>query len=44
MVFGAGCGAATRIITESGEIRKHYKFKYPYEYIGRFDEIIGRFQ
>ncbi|MCL2035809.1 MAG: coproporphyrinogen dehydrogenase HemZ [Oscillospiraceae bacterium] len=32
-VLGAGCGAATRIITDSGKIQKHYNPKYPYEYI-----------
>jgi len=34
-VFGAGCGAASRL---NG--KKHYNFKYPYEYINRFNEII----
>ncbi|MCL1788942.1 MAG: coproporphyrinogen dehydrogenase HemZ [Oscillospiraceae bacterium] len=42
-VLAAGCGGATRMITESGKMIKHYNCKYPYEYIARFDEISKRY-
>lgn len=42
-VFAAGAGAVTRLKGyESGKIQRVYNFKYPYEYIDRFDEIINR--
>ncbi|MCL1904293.1 MAG: coproporphyrinogen dehydrogenase HemZ [Oscillospiraceae bacterium] len=39
-VLAAGCGGATRIFDKYGKMKKHYNFKYPYEYIERFDEVI----
>jgi oxygen-independent coproporphyrinogen-3 oxidase len=39
-VLGAGCGAASRIFKD-GKMHKYYNFKYPYEYISRFDEILN---
>lgn len=42
-VFSAGAGAVTRLkAQESGKIDRVYNFKYPYEYIDRFDEILSR--
>jgi oxygen-independent coproporphyrinogen-3 oxidase len=38
-VIGTGCGAASRVFKD-GKTNKHYNFKYPYEYINRFNEII----
>jgi oxygen-independent coproporphyrinogen-3 oxidase len=40
-VLGAGCGAATRVF-RGGKTVKHYNFKYPYEYISRFNEILNK--
>jgi oxygen-independent coproporphyrinogen-3 oxidase len=39
VVYGAGCGAATRTFSDCGKTQKHYNFKFPYEYISRFAEI-----
>lgn len=42
-VFAVGAGAVTRLKDrQTGKISRVYNFKYPYEYISRFDELIGR--
>lgn len=42
-VFAAGAGAVTRLkAPQSGKIERIYNFKYPYEYIDRFEEILSR--
>ena len=42
-VFGAGAGAVTRLVEpNSGQIRRVYNYKYPFEYISGFDEMIAR--
>lgn len=42
-VFSAGAGAVTRLKAyNSGKIERIYNFKYPYEYIDRFEEISKR--
>lgn len=42
-VFAVGAGAVTRLKDQdTGKIERIYNFKYPYEYIDRFDEIIMR--
>ncbi len=42
-VFAVGAGAVTRLKNQNtGRIYRIYNFKYPYEYIDRFDEIIKR--
>lgn len=42
-VFGAGAGAVTRLInTKNGKINRIYNYKYPFEYISDFDEILRR--
>lgn len=42
-VFAAGAGAVTRLKDQkTGQIRRIYNYKYPYEYIDRFDEMISR--
>lgn len=42
-VFGAGAGAVTRLVNRSsGKIERVYNFKYPYEYISDFDEMLER--
>ena len=40
-VFVVGAGAVTRLKNQdTGKIERIYNFKYLYEYIDRFDEII----
>ncbi|MBR2589437.1 MAG: coproporphyrinogen dehydrogenase HemZ [Clostridia bacterium] len=42
-VFGAGAGAVTRLVdTDTRSIRRIYNYKYPYEYIDGFAEMIKR--
>lgn len=42
-VFAVGAGAVTRLKNqETGHIDRIYNYKYPYEYIDDFDEIINR--
>lgn len=42
-VFSAGAGGVTRLKNQkSGHIERIYNYKYPYEYIDGFDEIVKR--
>ncbi len=42
-VLAAGAGAVTKLRSpNSGYIERIFNFKYPYEYISRFDELIER--
>ncbi len=42
-VLACGAGAVTKLRSpESGNIERIFNFKYPYEYIDRFDEILDR--
>lgn len=42
-VFSAGAGGVTRLKNQkNGHIERIYNYKYPYEYIDSFDEIIKR--
>lgn len=42
-VLAVGAGAVTRLKNcDSGKIERIYNFKYPYEYIDRFDEMLSR--
>ena len=42
-VFAVGAGAVIKLKNcSSGKIERIYNYKYPYEYIDRFDEILKR--
>lgn len=42
-VFAAGAGGVTRLKNqENGHIERIYNYKYPYEYINNFEEILNR--
>ena len=42
-IFSVGAGAVTKLRTEDGSvIERIFNFKYPFEYISRFDEIIDK--
>ncbi len=42
-ILALGAGAVTKLVNpETGEIQRIYNFKYPYEYIRRFDEMMRR--
>lgn len=42
-IVGLGAGGVTKLKQPGGEyIERIYNYKFPYEYIGRFDELIAR--
>lgn len=42
-VLSAGAGAVIKLKNQNtGKIERIYNYKYPYEYIDRFDEILNR--
>ena len=42
-VFAVGAGGVTRLKNQkTGKIERIYNYKYPYEYIRSFDEILKR--
>lgn len=42
-IFAVGAGASTKLVDEqNGKIERIFNYKYPYEYIRGFDEIIKR--
>lgn len=41
-VFAAGAGAVTRLVESNGKISRIYNYKYPFEYISDFDEMLKR--
>ena len=42
-ILGVGAGAVTKLVSDEGKmIERVFNFKYPYEYISRFDELIER--
>ena len=42
-ILSAGGGGVTKLVfPENGEIHRIFNYKYPYEYIGRFHQILAR--
>jgi oxygen-independent coproporphyrinogen-3 oxidase len=41
-VLAVGAGAVTKLYLPPDRLKRVFNFKYPYEYISRFDEIIAR--
>ncbi len=42
-ILACGSGGVTKLKNQtSGSLERIFNFKYPYEYIDRFDEIIAR--
>ena len=41
-ILGAGCAASTKLVYPNGLINRIHNFKFPYEYINRFDELIEK--
>ena len=42
-IFAAGCSGSTKLVDfGTGAIARVYNFKYPYEYLERFDEVLAR--
>lgn len=41
-ILGAGCAASTKLVEASGKITRIHNYKFPYEYINRFDELMKK--
>lgn len=41
-IFGAGCGASTKLVCPGGKITRIRNYKFPYEYIGQFDTLMEK--
>lgn len=42
-ILAAGCSGSTKLIDfDTGAIARVYNFKYPYEYLERFDQVLAR--
>jgi oxygen-independent coproporphyrinogen-3 oxidase len=41
-ILAAGAGASTKLVSESGKIDRVFNYKYPYEYLSDFGEILRR--
>lgn len=41
-ILAAGAAASTKLVPEHGKIQRVYNYKYPFEYIRSFDEILRR--
>lgn len=42
MILGAGCGASTKLFEASGKITRIYNYKFPYEYVAQFDQLMQK--
>lgn len=43
-IFGAGCGASTKLVEPCGKITRLHNYKFPYEYINQFDTLMEKKQ
>lgn len=41
-ILGAGCAASTKLVYPDGKICRIHNYKFPYEYIKRFDELMQK--
>ena len=41
-ILGAGCAASTKLVYPDGKINRIHNYKFPYEYINRFDELMKK--
>ena len=41
-ILGAGCAASTKLVDENNSIQRVMNYKFPYEYINRFDELMKK--
>ncbi len=41
-ILGAGCAASTKLVYPDGLIRRVHNYKFPYEYINRFDQLMEK--
>lgn len=43
-IIGAGCAASTKLVYPDGKISRIHNYKFPYEYIRRFNELMQKKQ
>ncbi|MBQ8514152.1 MAG: coproporphyrinogen dehydrogenase HemZ [Ruminococcus sp.] len=43
-IFGAGCAASTKLVEPNGMITRVCNYKFPYEYIAQFDQLMEKKQ
>lgn len=43
-IFGAGCGASTKLVEPCGRITRLHNYKFPYEYLDHFDRLMEKKQ
>ena len=41
-ILAAGCAASTKLVEENGDITRVMNYKFPYEYIDRFDRMMEK--
>ena len=41
-ILGAGCAASTKLVYPDGKIKRIHNYKFPYEYIRRFDQLMEK--
>ncbi len=41
-ILGAGCAASTKLVEPNGKITRVHNYKFPYEYISRFEKLMGK--
>ena len=41
-ILGAGCAASTKLVYPDGKINRIHNYKFPYEYIKRFDQLMEK--
>lgn len=41
-IIGAGCAASTKLVYPDGKISRIHNYKFPYEYINRFDTLMQK--
>ena len=41
-ILGAGCAASTKLVYPGGKISRIHNYKFPYEYIRRFDQLMDK--
>ena len=43
-ILGAGCAASSKVILPDGNLTRVMNYKFPYEYINRFGELMNKKQ
>lgn len=41
-IIGAGCAASTKLVYPDNKITRIYNYKFPYEYIGNFEQLMTK--